>query len=745
MLKMLIDLFMKPKSLDTLTPMHEVYDTFKGRKKDVIGMIVGSILGGIFVSGLIYQLYMTLLRKQRYIALFSCFKYGITKTWVITIILSLLLMYGNFRLFRALKKNYRKNFKDNYLRSDKETYGGAHFQEEDELKDNFNIVKDINETTDEVFGTDDKKNIYAFSYPAGMNRNKIFFGAPGSGKSAAIIKTDMYQAARRGESIVATDSKGDLYKETSAVFRQMGYIVRVFNLKSKEFKNSDGFNIMKNLKKDDPELDARAAVVANIIIKNTEAAEGMDYWAKNEYNLLKAIIMYLATEDAYIRANKNNLPEVFRFVGSNGPKEMQAIFANIKKENPVRKAYDIFANCSEQNQGQIINGLAIRLTVLTNPYLQEVLSNDEIDLTLPMKRKCIYYIVISDTDDTYHFLASLFFNSIFIEQCDYSDSLTPEQKIKQLSVNYELDEYRNIGGIQTLPIQIATVRSRKMALTIIVQDKGQLNTVHSEDEAATILNCCTVKGLLSTNDVVTAQYFSTLLGTFTVLVENEKINEGSENVVHMRGTVQKTMGEGKRELMTPDELMNGKLGRDELIYVIAAMPPVRLKKYFSEKAGEAIHPLEIKGRELGYKMPNRHKPKWRKAKEDALAAQNNSSSVPSSSAPSAPKTTTSNTVASVYTAEASNHNPYKQEIKAENGNTEQPVKNDSNPYKPVSGTVNTPKTEDNTPIAEQEIQAQPTQDTKSTQKAPYRPQITRETDLDEVQSQNSKKSNSEVL
>ena len=644
----------KPKNLDTWTPLHELYDTFRGKGQTVIISILVTFTVSTFCSGFLYQYILMVFKKIQSIYLLSCFEYGI-KTWWLTLLLIFIILYAEFKFYRAWRRNYRKNFKENYLRSDKATYGSAHFQDEIEQRQNCVVVKKINDTDKEVLGINEYGNIVAFDYPAGLNHNEVYFGAPGSGKSAAKIKTSMYQAFKRGDSVVATDSKGDLYKETAAVAKEMEYRVRVVNFKPKEFKNSDGFNPMAMLKADDPELDAKANVIANIIIRNTEAAEGMDYWAKNEFNLLKCVIMYKATDAASVRANQNNLPEVFKFISSHGSRDTQGIFTNYKKDHPIRIAYDIFSNCKEDNQGQIINGLAIRLSILTNPFLQQVLSHDEIDLTLPMRRKCIYYVVISDTDDTYRFCSALFFNYIFMEQCEYSDSLDPEQKKLQLPVLYLLDEYRNIGGIQRLPISIATVRSRKMYITIILQDIGQLSTVHEETEATTILNCCSIKGLLSTNDLTTAKYFSDLLGSFTALVENEKYLESTENIVHLRGTIQKTMGEGERPLMRPEDLMNDKMSRDEIIYVISGMAPLRLYKYFSEKMGEAIHPLEKRGRDLGFKMPNRHKPKWRKMIEDAEAALQQQQAV-SNAAPAAdtsntgysPAPTTTNTASQRY-------------------------------------------------------------------------------------------------
>lgn len=603
----------KPKGISKLTPMKELREDFSQSPGSFIGAIIVAFIIGDFLSGTINQLWRWLFNRHMKIGIINSLYYGIARSFMLTLLITGTVLFGFFRMYRSLRKNYVRNYDDNYLISEKETYGGAHFQTEEELKSNFTIYDNIEDADGEVFGTDDKGQIYVFDYKSGLNKNRFFVGAPGSGKSASIIKTTMYQDMKRGVSIVCTDCKGDLYKETSPVARELGYDVKVLMLKPELFKNSDGFNLFSTLHADDDELDSKADVYANIIIKNTSnELDSENYWGKNEFNLAKTVIMYIATDPVYVREERNNLPEVYKFLTSYGPKEMQGIFMNIRPDSPIRQSYDIFANCSEQNQGQIINGLAIRLSKLSNIYLQKLLSSDEIDFVAPMKRKCIYYVVTSDTDDSYKFIASLFFSGIFNAMCQYSDNLTKKEKEEQLPVDFCCDEYANTGGIQGLPKKISTVRSRKIGLLLILQDKGQFETMYTDSETSTILNCCVVKGLLSTNDINTAQYFSDLTGTRTVMIENLRYYENATDIVHAHDTVQKTMGEGQRNLMLPSELMNGKLKRDEILYIISGMPPVRLKKYFSEKQGEAIHPYEKRAKKLGEAVCKEHIPEWKK-------------------------------------------------------------------------------------------------------------------------------------
>lgn len=608
----------KPKGIDEVNPINELREEIGQNPKKVGILILVDFLIADFMSGLLTQMFQRIWNPRIKIGIVNCFIQGIVPMIPLTVILFAVFVYFSFRVYRKTKKTYEKNYDDNYLRSKKETYGGAHFQTEEELVENGFILYDsIEEAEGDIFGITEEGKIAVFTYPAGLNLNEVDFGAPGSGKTASKVKTRLYQNILAGNSVIVTDSKGTLYDETSAVPRAYGYDVKAIMLKPSWFKNSDAFNMFENIKPDDDELDSKADVIANTIIKNTSGKkEVVEYWGQNEFNLIKCAVMHVATDPQYVKKKKNNLPEVFNFLTKHDSKQLAGIFRNYPDESPIRQCYEIFAKAEEKNQGQIINGALIRLTKLTNKYLQQALSHSEMKMTAPMKRKCVYYIIISDTDDSYKFIAAMLFSTMINAMCDYSDSLTKKEKEKQLAVQFVCDEHKNTGGIEGLPIKIASLRSRKIGITLIMQDKGQLDSLYGEIDATTILNCCTVKGLLSTNDLVTAKYMSDLMGTQTVLVENLKINETATDVVHAHDVIEKTLGEGTRPLKYPEELMNEKMGRDNIIYVISGMPPVRLKKCFAEKQGEIIHPLEKEAVELGERKCNRHKPRWRRLLEE---------------------------------------------------------------------------------------------------------------------------------
>ena len=624
------------KNIDELTPLREIRKDLSEMKQYVFIYAIITTVLSIFLSGFIYQMFLNIIRN-RTIYIFDSFRYGVSYSIILTLILMFLFLFGGYRIYRAYRRNFLMNYKDNYKIAKTETFGGAHFQTEEELAVNFNIYDSIDDTKEQVFGMDDEGKIYALKYKPGMNFNEFYCGAPGSGKSASVVKTKIYQAIKNGDSLVVTDSKGALYSETSAVAKAHGYKVRVFDLKPGEFKNSDAFNFFESLSESDEDIDSKADVLANIIQNTTDKpANADDYWLRNETNLLKCLIMHIAISPVYRESGRSTLPELYNYVSSKSIQEITNDMMQYPANSPVRLCFNLFKDAKEQSQGDIKNGLGTRLSKITNQSLQQVFSHSEIDPVEPMQKKCIYYVILSDTTKTYQLFSALFFSHLITTQVNYFDALTEEKQAKSKRIFYVLDEYFATGGVYELESLIAVVRSRKIGITIIVQNIGQLKVMYKDENLVwSILDCCSVKGLLTTNDQDTAQYFSDLCGKRTVISESSRYSESSADIIHIRPGVQKTQSESERPLILPDELMNGKLSREEILYVISGEPPVRINKYFSEKSGERIHPLEKEAGELGERKPRLHKPKWRHDIEEKQKARVEKTEKPTENKPTA--------------------------------------------------------------------------------------------------------------
>lgn len=592
-----------PNSLQT--DIYETLEQFEESKKEVISYVIISLISSILLSGFFVQYIIHLFNARKKIVLVKCITYGMFNGWglILTALFFAVMLVAGFRIFKQFHHNYEIDPDGDFQVSKSGVYGRAHWQTEEERKECFIRDKDPYKIMGDILGQDENGLLYTINGNIkGLNKNMAVFGSSGAGKSAALVKPMIYQNIIRGHSMVITDSKGDLYKDTCEIAIKHGYIMRVLNLKSSEIKNSDGVDFLKILKESE-DCDAKAEVLANVIIENTGDGH-MDYFAINEMNLTKALLLLVTTNEDYIRAGKDNLAAVYNICTHNNPETLKTMFMMLDEDDPAREAFSIYDQCEPKVKGQILNGMAIRLNKLSNKNLKEVVKNDEIDLLLPMKKRCIYYVVISDMDKAYKFIATLFFSELFIRLCEYADGMTDEERKNRVHVNFILDEYANTGAIPDMDSKVSTIRSRDITTTIILQDIGQLEHMYP-DLWETILNNMSIKILLATNDDKTAQWFSNKLGMKTVRVVNKSYEKGAADVIDAPGGFKVSEGQGKRPLMSPDELIN-ELSENDLVIIVSKRFPIKLKKFLDFQ-----HPMD-KEKEGKVRIAKKHLPKWRK-------------------------------------------------------------------------------------------------------------------------------------
>ena len=202
---------------------------------------------------------------------------------------------------------------------------------------------------------------------------------------------------------------------------------------------------------------------------------GDEFWPRAEENLLKAFEFYFLET----LIDKNNLANIYKKVAISDITEIDNIFKKLSPESPARMSYNIFASGSDTIKASVITGLGTRLQAFQNEDLQKLTAESDIDLTLPARKPCIYYVVTSDVDSSNDFLASLFFTFLFIKLVRYADS-RPNGKC-DVDVFCFLDEFANIGAIPDFNKKISTVRSRGIALIPILQNIGQLKNRYPND------------------------------------------------------------------------------------------------------------------------------------------------------------------------------------------------------------------------------------------------------------------------
>lgn len=498
-----------------------------------------------------------------------------------------------YKLCAMLYKETEFDEDRNYDASTQGYYGTAEKMTEEEKKKGF-ISGDYLTLKENIVGAeiDNILKMYAIKADYGINGNMLVIGAPGAGKSRCIAIPYIMQTIRRGESMIITDPKGELYGKTAEMARAHGYTVKILNLNPRQMVHSDSCNYMSVIGKD----DLKAMSFASTIVANTSnGKDGEDFWAKSELNLLTSAILYVANNNVGI---EKNLGGVYKLLSTHSVESLENIFMQLPDSHPAKGPFNIYANGDKTVKGNTLAGLCIRMQVFNNPLVRKITGTEGIDFILPGKEKCLYFIGSSDQDSSMDFLVALFFVLLYQELVNYADSL-PERKLP-IKVTMLLDEFKNIGVIPDFDKKLSTVRSRGIDSIMILQDLGQLQTMYPENTWETIINDCSTYILLRTNSMLTAKYFSDRSGIQTVEDKGRRYIEKTGDLVGLHGEYQITSSHNQRPVFTADEVLT--LNPDHILVVLSSYHVAEL-----QKIDYSNHPMNKEIREV---VTSKHTPDW---------------------------------------------------------------------------------------------------------------------------------------
>ena len=305
----------------------------------------------------------------------------------------------------------------------------------------------------------------------GDNNNLLCIGAPGSGKSRGFIIPFLLGCADRGESVFITDPKGELFEKLSRYFEEKGHYVKAVNFLDME--HSDGWNCLAGLDKETQLVQT----VANTIIQNTSGPnEADDFWSRAELNLLMAMIHYVVNlKDAkgnLLPIEERGLGKIYRMLSEKTVAEINATLAELPPEHPAKGPHGLFLKAKENLWGNIVIGLGNRLAIYQSQLVDKITRNHDVDLTLPGKQPCAYFVIISAQDSAYRFLSSLFFSLAIPQLSDYARLYGEGGRLPVL-VNFCLDEYCNIGYMDGMADALNSIRGFNMSCQIVVQSLSQ--------------------------------------------------------------------------------------------------------------------------------------------------------------------------------------------------------------------------------------------------------------------------------
>lgn len=450
--------------------------------------------------------------------------------------------------------------------STKGTYGTSGFMEPEEMYKVLELTDHVKKNKGTILG---KLNGKAVCLPVKtrMNKNIAVYGASGSMKSRAFARNMIFQCVARGESLIITDPKSELYESMAVYLENEGYTVKMFNLVNPE--NSDAWNCLMEIEGQ----ETMAQVLSDVIIQNTGSAKGDHFWDNAEMNLLKALVLYV--EQGFPTESKN-IGQVYKLLTMSSEKELNSLFDLLPVSHPAKMPYLIYKQSSDTVRSGVIMGLGSRLQVFQNKLIRQITAFDEIDLTLPGKQKCAYFCITSDQDSTFDFLSSLFMTFAFIKLVRYADKYGAEGKLP-VPVHILADELANTGAILELNKKISVIRSRNISISCIFQNLPQMQNRYPLNQWQEIIGNCDTQLFLGCTDAVTASFISDRTGDVTVGVSSEAKQLNTWRVSDYTPEYRKTQSIGKRKLLTPDEIL--RLPLDTALIILRGQKVLKVEKY----------------------------------------------------------------------------------------------------------------------------------------------------------------------
>ena len=428
------------------------------------------------------------------------------------------------------------------------------------------------------------------------NKNILVIGGSGSGKTRFFVKPSIMQMH---SSYVITDPKGQLLKETGKMLLHgapkldengkpvrdgRGKVIyepyRIKVLNTINFSKSMKYNPLAYVRSEKDILK-----LVNVIIANTKGdgeKSSEDFWVKAERLLYCALIGYIWYEAEPEERNFITLLDLLNACEAREDDEtykspVDILFDDLAKKQPEHfavKQYVKFKMAAGKTLKSILVSCGARLAPFDIKELRDIMTEDELELDTMGDRKTALFLIMSDTDTTFNFVIAMLQSQLFNLLCDKADDFYSGRL--PVHVRCLLDEFANIGQIPNFDKLIATIRSREISASIILQSQSQLKTIY-KDAADTIVGNCDSTLFLGGKEKGTLKEISELLGKETIDSLSQSENRGAQT---SHGLSYQKLG---KELMTQDEIavMDG----SKCILQLRGVRP-----FFSDKYDLTKHP-----------------------------------------------------------------------------------------------------------------------------------------------------------
>ena len=380
------------------------------------------------------------------------------------------------------------------------------------------------------------------------NLNVLVVGGSGAGKTRFYAKPNLMQC---NTSFIVADPKGEMLRSIAPLLIENGYDIKVFNLIEPE--NSDGYNPFVYIRKDEDVIKLISNLIQNTTPKN--ASQNDPFWEKSEIALDSALMLYLLHE----APPEEQTFEMLMFLIENAAtvededesgyqSPVDILFQGLEDEKPEHIAvrqYKIFKQASGKTTKSILISAAVRLAAFNLPEIAKMTSYDNLDIGTLGERKRAIFCVIPDNDNSFNYLVGMLYTQAF--QALYFNADNNHGGELPIPVHIVMDEFANVALPDNFERILATMRSRRIFVSIIIQNMAQLKALFKDSWENITGNCDTLL-YLGGNEQSTHEYISKMLGKETIDTRTRGITKGQH------GSSNTNYQNAGRELLTLDEV-----------------------------------------------------------------------------------------------------------------------------------------------------------------------------------------------
>lgn len=401
------------------------------------------------------------------------------------------------------------------------------------------------------------------------NLNTLVIGGSGAGKTRFYAKPNILQC---NTSFVCLDPKGELLRDTGNLLEKEGYVIRVIDLI--DMSKSHGYNPFAYIQDDKDVLKLITNLIRNTTPKGAQSND--PFWEKSETALLEALCLYLINEAP---EEEQNFSMVMEMIVAAEPKEddedyispLDQLFIELENDKPeslALKQYKIYKQAAGKTAKSILISVGVRLAAFNLESIASLTHYDELELEKMGERKTALFAVIPDNDSTFNFLIGMLYTQLF-QMLYYSADIIHHGELP-IPVHFMIDEFANVALPDEFDKLLATMRSRRIFVSIIIQNLAQIKALY-KDAWESIVGNCDELYYLGGNEQSTHKFMSEYLGKETLDTNTYGKSSGRN------GNYSTNYQQAGRELLTADEVRL--LDNDYALLFIRGELPILDKKY----------------------------------------------------------------------------------------------------------------------------------------------------------------------